>query len=204
MKYTGPKRKLCRREKKNLFGVKKYDLKRSDSLPGQHGAMMPRYSEYGMLLRNKQSLKRMYLLTEKQFSKLVMHTAKKYSKNNQVSHDKAVMQFLERRCDAVLVQAGMAKTIMQARQMIVHGHWLLNGKKHNIPSYFMKPGDVLTLKKALHTSGLYEDVSSKKDLPVWVKVDRNKFTVELLQLPEIEVGDLSVDILKVIEFYARV
>lgn len=204
MKYTGPKRKLCRREKRNLFGVKKYDLKKSDNLPGQHGSMMSRNSEYGILLRNKQSFKRTYLLHEKQFAKLVTHTAKLYSKNKKVSHDKAVVQFLERRCDSILLQAGVAKTIMQARQMVVHGHRLLNGEKHNIPSSFMDVGDVLTLRKWLQTSSLYEATTEKKDTPVWLKVDKNNFSVTLLQLPEVTVSELSADVLKVIEFYARV
>lgn len=203
MRYIGPKRKLCRREKKNLFGTPKYNLKRGDTLPGQHGSTMPRLSEYGILLRNKQALKRMYGMSEKQFANLVTKVAKVYAKNKNVAHDVAVLQFLERRCDVVLLRAWFAKTIMQARQMISHGHWMLNGKKHNIPSAFLSPEDVLQLRKKLHTSTLYTDAIDNKNIPFYLEVDKNKFSVKLLQLPHVDSTRVDVDVLKVIEFYAR-
>jgi small subunit ribosomal protein S4 len=105
MKYTGPKFKLCRREQIDLFGAKKYSIKKRRALPGQHGASMQRSSEYGKLLRNKQVLKRTYFLSEKQFGKIVKDTAAKYSKNNNVTHDVALFQFLERRMDAMVLRA---------------------------------------------------------------------------------------------------
>ena len=145
MRYTGPKMKLCRREQKNLFWPTKYNIDKNTSLPGKSGRVMVRLSEYGKLLRNKQVLKRMYQMSEKQFSRMVNDTALKLSKNKSMAHDAALYQLLERRADAVLVRSGVASTIMQARQMITHGHWLLNGIKHNIPSYYIKPGDVLTV-----------------------------------------------------------
>lgn len=86
-------------------------------------------------------------MSEKQFSRLVNQTALKNAKSQGLSHDASLYQLLERRCDALLVRAGVAKTIMQARQMITHNHWMLNGQKHNIPSYHVKPGDTLTLRK---------------------------------------------------------
>ncbi len=138
MKYTGPKFKLCRREGINLFGVAKYDVRKRRGTPGQHGGAMARLSEYGKLLRNKQVLKRTYLLTEKQFKRLVTVQAAKYAKNKGIGHDTAVFQFLERRLDTIILRAGLAHTIMQARQIVNHAHLLLNGKKHNIPSYFVQ------------------------------------------------------------------
>lgn len=203
MRYTWPKMKLCRREKKNLFWTDKYDLKKWAAAPGQHGTGMQRLSEYWTLLRNKQSLKRMYGLSEKQFVRIVTDVAKKYAKNKWVSHDKAVLEFLERRCDSVLLKSGFAKTIMQARQMMSHGHWLLNGKKHNIPSSFLKVWDVLELRKRLQVSGLYESTGWRQDVAVWVKTDKNKYTVELVHLPDLDASWLEADVLKVIEFYAR-
>ncbi len=204
MRYTGPKKKLCRREWKNLFGTKKYILKKWSKTPWQHWTTMARISEYGKLLRNKQSLKRMYWLSEKQFYSIVMKTAKKYSKNKWVSHDQSVMQFLERRCDSVLLRSWFASTIMQARQMMVHWHWKLNWHKHNVPSYFMKPWDVLMLKDKLKSSSLYEDYDNKVQVPVYLKVDKNANSVEMLKLPDVDLNWSNVDILKVIEFYARV
>lgn len=205
MRYTGPKFKLCRREQTNLFGSEKYNIKKRRSLPGQHGSNMQRYSEYGKLLRNKQVLKRTYQLTEKQFVTIVKKTSARYSKNNNVSHDIALYQFLERRLDAIVYRSGLAKTIMQARQMIVHGHLQLNGKKHNVPSTFVKQGDVITVKEKLQSSGLYSNARSDKGIkiPSWIKVDKNNYKIEVLSMPKTwEIG-VPADILKVIEFYAR-
>jgi small subunit ribosomal protein S4 len=105
MRYTGPKFKLCRREGINLFGTPKYDVRKRRTLPGQHGGTMARLSEYGKLLRNKQVLKRIYQMSEKQFKRFVTDVAAKYSKNNNVDYDKAVKITLERRLDAVLLRS---------------------------------------------------------------------------------------------------
>lgn len=205
MRYTGPKFKLCRREQVNLFGSDKYDVKNRRSLPGQHGSSMKRNSEYGKLLRNKQILKRSYMLSEKQFAKLVQKTSAKYSKNNNISHDAALYLFLEDRMDSILFRSGFAKTIIQARQMVSHGHFLLNGKKHNIPSTFLKVGDKITLKPKLKDSPLYAGATVSKTFkaPSWIKVDRNKYEIEVLALPTLWELWVLADILKVIEFYAR-
>jgi len=113
---------------------------------------------------------------------------------------------LERRCDTLLVRVGLAKTIMQARQMITHGHWLLNGKKHNIPSYFVKQGDVLTLRSAAQNSPLYTGtVSASVRVPFWITWNPSSMSLELNQMPSVvEWQELPADLLKVIEFYARV
>lgn len=204
MRYTGPKFKLCRREQVDLFWSKKYDVKKNRNLPGQHGSNMQRYSEYGKLLRNKQLLKRTYGLSEKQFVRIVKEFAAKYSKNKQVTHDFALFQFLERRLDSIVYRAGFAKTIMQARQMVVHGHFLLNGKKHNIPSTFVDQGDKLSLKPALQNSPLYsQSLDSKTKVPSWIKIDRNAYAVEIVNLPQMWEVNVNADLLKVIEFYAR-
>jgi small subunit ribosomal protein S4 len=207
MKYTGPKYKLCRREQINLFGSAKYDVRKRRALPGQKASAsgFVRLSDYGKLLRNKQVLKRMYLLTEKQFSKIVMITSQKYAKNNQMPHDEALIQFLERRMDAIVLKAGFANTIMQSRQMVNHTHLLLNGVKHNVPSTFLKVGDVISVKKSLHSSPLYNSLATKKNItvPSWIKVDYTKLTIELLRLPEPSEIAVPVDLLKVVEFYAR-
>jgi small subunit ribosomal protein S4 len=204
MRYTGPKFKLCRREQVDLFGAKKYNVKNNRNLPGQHGANMQRYSEYGKLLRNKQLLKRTYGLSEKQFARIVTEIAAQYSKNNQVNHDTALFQFLERRMDSLVYRAGFANTIMQARQMVTHGHFLLNGQKHNIPSTFLKPGDVVTVKKALTNSPLYaQALDGKVKCPSWIKANKNTYSIEIVSLPVVGEVAVNADVLKVIEFYAR-
>ncbi len=204
-RYTGPKFKLCRREGLNLFGTEKYNVKKRKSLPGQHGATPARLSEYGKLLRNKQVLKRVFQMNEKQFAKLVTVISKAYAKNNGLNHDKVLVQFLMRRLDNVIVQSGYAKTIMQARQMVVHGHFLLNGTKHNVPSYYVNKSDVITLKQSLQSSDLYATDNNQKS-PIWLNVSKSNFAVTILDLPhtnDADTLDLPSDVLKVIEFYAR-
>jgi len=203
MRYTGPKFKLCRREGVNLFGTPKYDVRKRRTLPGQHGGSMSRLSEYGKLLRNKQVLKRVYQMTEKQFKRFVTDIAAKYSKNNGIDYDKAVKVTLERRLDAVLYRSGVAKTIIQARQMITHGHFLLNGKKHNVPSYLVKQGDVLELKEKLKNSTLYAEWNSNVKIPSYLKVELWDKKVEVIDLPRVEEIEVPADVLKVVEFYAR-
>lgn len=151
-------------------------------------------------------LKRVYQLSEKQFKRLVTSLAATYAKNNNVGHDKAVFQFLERRLDTIILRAGLAQTIMQARQMVTHGHLLLNEKKHNIPSYFVQAGDVITLRAHLKDSPLYAGsplMVGQHTLPSWIKANKQSLTLEILDLPNNEEVHLPVDILKVIEFYAR-
>ncbi len=206
MRYTWPKFKLCRREWINLFWVPKYDIKKRRKTPGQHGGSMSRLSEYWKLLRNKQVLRRMYLLSEKKFHKLVTVEALKYSKNKWISHDVAVFQFLERRLDSMVLKAWFASTIMQARQMVNHSHFLLNGKKHNISSYLFKKWDVLEVKEKSKTSPLFSEIpiNSWNFTPAsWLSVDKEKMKIQVLDYPKVEEQDLPVDILKVIEFYAR-
>lgn len=206
MRYTWPKFKLCRREWINLFWTEKYDVKKRRKLPWQHWANMPRLSEYGKLLRNKQVFKRIYALSEKQFKRIVMDLASKYAKNKWLWHDKAVVQFLERRLDSIVLKAWLAKTIMQARQMVVHGHFLLNWKKHNVPSYFVVPGDVIEVKEKLKSSSAYTNApvnTSSYNVPAWLKTDKSTFKVDVLDLPRVDDIKFPVDVLKVVEYYAR-
>lgn len=203
-RYTGAKFKICRREGINLFGPEKYDPKNRRGVPGQHGQAKPRATEYFKLLRNKQVLKRMYQLSERQFSNLVNITSKKYAKNKGQDHDMVLIQFLNRRLDNVILRAWLARTIMQARQMVVHGHFLLNGKKHNVPSYFVEVGDIITLKKGLQASSLYDLDTKNYQTPVRLSVHYANFEIKVLELPwSTETQWLPVDVLKVIEYYAR-
>lgn len=166
---------------------------------------MQRSSEYGKLLRNKQVLKRMYMLSERQFVRIVKEIAGKYSKNKDITHDTALFQFLERRMDSIIYRSGLAKTIIQARQMVNHGHFLLNGHKHNIPSSFVAIGDKISLKDKLKNSPLYSQnaADNKGKIPSWIKLDKTSNTIEVLNVPQVGELGLPADLLKVIEFYAR-
>jgi len=203
MRYTGPKFKLCRREGVNLFGSSKYDVRKRRILPGQHGRSMVRLSEYWKLLRNKQLLKRNYQMSEKQFKRFVTDIAAKYSKNNGIDHDKAVKIILERRLDVIIYRSWFAKTIMQARQMVTHTHFLLNWKKHNIPSYLVKVWDVIQLREKLKESSLYAEENNTIKIPSYLKVNNSDKKIEIIDLPRPEEIEVSADVLKVIEFYAR-
>lgn len=204
MKYTWPKYKIVRREGINVFGNDKYDVKKRRSIPGQHGGTMPRLSEYGKLLRNKQVLKRMYFMAEKPFARLVKFTSSRYAKNKGMEHDKVLLQFLERRLDAVVFRAGLSKTIVQARQMVTHGHFTLNWVKHNIPSYFVTANDKIAVRPKVAWSTLYDEAftNAKTDI-AWLKVNKADKTVEVLDLPDVTTLNTPADVLKVIEFYAR-
>lgn len=166
---------------------------------------MQRSSEYGKLLRNKQVLKRTYMLSERQFSRIVKDIAAKYAKNKNITHDTALFQFLERRMDSIIYRSGLAKTMMQARQMVNHGHFLLNGKKHNIASSVVQIGDKITLKEKLKNSALYSQnaTENKTKVPSRVKLDKAANAVEVLNFPQVGELGLTADLLKVIEFYAR-
>ena len=204
MKYTWPKYKIVRREGINIFNNDKYDVKKRRSIPGQHGGTMPRLSEYGKLLRNKQVLKRTYFMAEKPFAKLVKFTSSRYAKNKWLQHDKVLLQFLERRLDAIIFRAGLSKTIVQARQMVTHGHFTLNGVKHNVPSYFVQANDKIVLRAKVATSPLYEQAftNAKTDI-AWLKVNKADKSIEVVDLPDANSLNTPADVLKVIEFYAR-
>ena len=206
MRYTWPKFKLCRREGINLFGPAKYDVRKRRGVPWQHGWWNVRYSEYGKLLRNKQVLKRIYQLSEKTFKRIVMKRAWRYAKNKGIGHDKAVFHFLETRLDTVILRAGLANTIMQARQIVTHGHLLLNWRKHNIPSYQVTVNDKIEVKKKSKNSTLFADtplVWWNHAIPSYLKVNKKDLSIEIVWAPSSEEVSVPVDILKVIEFYAR-
>jgi small subunit ribosomal protein S4 len=132
-----------------------------------------------------------------------METSLKYSKNNEIGHDVAVFQFLERRMDVFVLRAGLANTIMQARQMVVHGHFTLNAKKHNVHSTFLKIGDRITVKEGLKNSPLYNAQQESAHIPTWIKMNNKNLEIEVLDLPRRDEVTMPVDVLKVIEYYAR-
>lgn len=128
MRYTGPKMKLCRREGKNLFGSEKYVITKSNRAPMGRG--FGRMSLFGQQLRTKQAVKRSYGISEKQFRN-IYEKASKQSGNTIIN----MQRLLETRLDVVVLRSNFARTIMQARQFVNHGHFNVNGTKVNIPSY---------------------------------------------------------------------
>lgn len=156
MRYTGPKKKLCRREGKNLFGSEKYSP--------QHGIRKPlgksigRMNLYGQQLRTKQAIKRMFGVSEKQFVNYYKKAVK--MKGNTLEN---MQRLLETRLDSVVLKSNFARTIMQARQFVSHVHFTVNGKKVNIPSYQVSVGDTIVVREQLKEAPIYKNLQTESE-----------------------------------------
>ena len=203
MRYTGPKARLCRRHKANLFGTAKYTkiLERKPGKPGVHGSKRTfgKLSEYGLQLQEKQKARVLFGISEKQFSNY-------FKKANKMPGETGenLLRLLETRLDNVIYVAQFAVTRMQSRQMVGHGHFKLNGRRVDIPSTLIKVGDKIELGDRLKKSPLYNDLAKLKDYsPKWLKVDLKKLSVEVLALPEKDDLEKSIDSQLIVEFYSR-
>lgn len=198
--------KLCRREGYNLFGTEKYNLEDNHRKVKRAGKL----SEFGVQLRKKQAAKRQYAVSEKQFSRYY----KRAVKTNEITGD-AMLKMLETRLDTVVLRANFARTIMQARQCVGHAHFLVNGKKLNIPSYEVKIGDVISIKERLKESSLYKSLveefqafaaknaSAQVASARWLAVDPKKLTITVTALPENSDFDKMIDVQRIVEFYSK-
>lgn len=207
MRYTWPKKKLCRREWVNLFGTEKYDL--SDS---KRSLLKSRKtSEFGGQLRKKQLAKRMFGLSEKQFLAYYKKAAKSTAEGT--TWDK-MLRLLELRLDNVVYRANFARTRTQSRQFVGHGHFKLNGVNVTIPSISLKVGDVIELRDKLKESPLYKSLIeelaefSKENKgsvskTKWIEVDAKNIKITITGLPEKDDFDQIIDIQKIIEFYSK-
>ena len=207
MRYTGPKKKLCRREGVNLFGTEKYDLTDSKRAPMRSR----KTSEFGLQLRKKQMAKRMFGLSEKQF----LGYFKKAQKSNAAgTTGQKMLKLLELRLDNVVYRANFARTRMQSRQFVSHAHFTLNGVKVDIPSIIVKVWDVISLRDKLKESPLYkslleelEEFGKNNKWSVsnckWIEVDVKKLTITITGIPEQDDFDQIIDIQKIVEFYSK-
>lgn len=199
--------KQCRREGKKLFlkGERCYTVKCAVSkrayAPGQHGQdRKMRVSEYCTQLREKQKLKRIYGIMEKQFRKYYDDAAR--SKGNTGS---LLVMLLEKRLDNVIYRSGIASSRNQARQLVNHGHFLVNKKRCDIPSYIIREGDVITVKKEdiAYFKNIKEDLKAST-APSWMNFDPKKMEVKINSLPTENEAELDVNIHLVIEYYAKI
>lgn len=207
MRYTWPKKKLCRREWINLFGTEKYDLSQS-----KRSLLKSRKtSEYGWQLRKKQSAKRMFWLSEKQFAAYYAKAVK--SKTPGTTWDK-MLKMLELRLDNVVYRANFARTRMQSRQFVSHAHFKVNWVNVDVPSISVKVWDVIELRDKLKESPLYKSLIeelaefSKENKGAvsktkWIEVDPKNIKITIKALPENEDFDQVIDIQKIIEFYSK-
>lgn len=206
-RYIGPKCKLSRREGLDLnlkSNIRALDSKcKLDTPPGQHGGSRKgRLSTYGMMLREKQKLRRIYGMLERQFKRFfgLAATAKGSTGEN-------LIKLLERRLDNVVFRMGFASTRAEARQLVSHRAIIVNGSIVDIPSYIVKPGDIVEVKersKAQLRIRAAVDAAEHNGFPEWVAVDAKTLKGEFKRVPEysdLSLGDINLNL--VVEFYSR-
>lgn len=204
-RYIGPKCKLSRREGTDLFlksARRSIDSKcKIDSVPGQHGTAHARLSDYGKQLREKQKIRRLYSVLERQFRRYFAEAMRRKG-----STGENLLQLLETRLDNVVYRMGFGSTRAESRQLVSHCAIAVNGKVVNIPSYAVQLGDVIAVReKAKKQTRIQEALSlnAQSGLSAWVEVDETKMEGILKSLPER--ADLSSDINEqlVVEFYSK-
>lgn len=197
-RYTGPSWKVSRRLGISLSGTGK-ELARRPYAPGDHGPNSRRkISEYGTQLREKQKLRFMYGLTERQFRNLFI----KAGKITEGTHGGNLMVLLEQRLDNLVFRLGFATTRAQARQLVNHGHILVNDKRVDIPSYEVKPGDVISLReRSLNLVVVNAALEATVSRPAFVEFDENKKAGSLVRLPQREELEPEIDEALVVEYY---
>ena len=207
-RYNGPVCKLCRREGEKLFlkGSRclsaKCSFEKRSYAPGQHGlSRRSKLSEYGVQLRMKQKVKRVYGLLEAQFRSYYV----KSSQQKGVTGEN-LLKMLESRLDNVVYRLGFAPSRKAARQMVLHSHFLVNGKHVNIPSYILRPGDIVAVReKSRKLALIHETLRRIKDnvLVPWLRLDKAKMEGEFLDLPARQ--DIPIDVQEnlIVELYSK-
>lgn len=206
-RYSGSVCRICRRENQKLFlkgdrcYTEKCGFERRGYPPGQHGQGRIKFSEYGLQLREKQKIKRMYGLVEKQFRNLFMSAER--SKGITGSN---LLTMLERRLDNVIYRSGFANSRAEARQLVRHGHLAVNGRKVNIPSYLVKKGDMVEVREKSKTStrvaGALEAVK-RREIPQWLELDSAAFKSRVRDLPSRDDITAPMEERLVVELYSK-
>jgi len=206
-RYRGSLCRLCRRENMKMFlkGTRCYTEKctfeRRKYPPGQHGHNKGKLSDYGLQLREKQKVKRIYGIMEQQFKNYF----EKATKMKGVTGEN-LLKLLERRLDNVIYRMGFAINRRQARQMVRHGFFMINGKKVNIPSYLVRPGDIIDITQAgRELEAIKENLAlaEQRGLPVWIEINIEEMKGKFVRLPEKEEIQLPVQEQLIVEFYSK-
>ena len=206
-RYTGPACRLCRREGTKLFlkGERcmtgKCALDRRSTAPGQHGAANKKVREYGMQLREKQKTRRYYGVLETQFRNYYSEAERKTGMTGE-----NLLVLLERRLDNVVYRMGLAESRRAARQMVLHAHFTLNGKKVTIPSISVKVGDVIAVKESSRdlavVKAMIENLATKIT-PKWLEVNKETGTAKVVALPAREDIDFDFNEQLIVELYSK-
>jgi small subunit ribosomal protein S4 len=207
-KTVGPKCKKCRRAGEKLFlrgercSSPKCAMVKRNYPPGIHGPKgYPRSTSFGSQLKEKQNAKRMYGLTERQFHGFYEKAVKKRGNSGDI-----LLQLLETRLDNVIYRLGFAKSRKTARQLINHGHFLINNKKVNIPSYKLKVNDEISVNPQSLKKTYFNDlikILEKHETVSWIKLDKKSFKAKILSLPQGEELPKGIQTQLIIEFYSR-
>ncbi len=207
-RYTGPVCRLCRRERMKLFlkgdrcFKEKCAIERRGYPPGQHGQRRGRRAlAYGQQLREKQKLKRIYGLLERQFRSYF----KEADRRKGITGDQLVVM-LERRLDNVVYSLGFASSRAQARQLVRHGHILVDGRKTTVPSYQMREGQVVAIKEASRKNGFIRasvETARGRGVPDWLELDPDDFSGRIAALPTRDDVKLPVELQLIVELYSR-
>ncbi len=206
-RYRGPSCRLCRREGTKLFlkGDRCYSdkcaVERRNYPPGQHGQRRPKFSSYGEQLREKQKVKRIYGLLERQF-RLTFERAERQKGITGAN----LLVLLERRLDNMVYRLGFAPSRAAARQLVTHGHFTVNGRKVNIPSYLVSPGDVIELKPSSRNIQMIQESLEaivRRGVPSWLELDKEQFRGKVLALPTREELTMPVREQLIVELYSK-
>lgn len=206
-RYTGAVCRLCRREGMKLYlkGDRCYSDKcafaTKQYAPGQHGTSRKKVSEYGLQLREKQKVKRIYGVQETQFR---TYYDKASRQKGVTGHN--LLALLERRLDNVVYRLGMATSRVDARQLVRHGHYTVNGKKVNIPSFLVKEGQVIAIKEGSRRSPKFESIAAgiaHRNPPQWLELDKENIVGKVISQPGREDIDLPINEQLIVELYSR-
>ena len=198
-KYTGPSNKLYRNYGVTDLSNRKLVSSLRQNASGQHGAARKKLSEYAIHLNEKQKIRLTYLVSEKQFVRYYNEASRRKGVTGTI-----LLQLLESRLDNIVFRTGYAISRKQARQIVNHGHVLVNGKRVDIPSYLVKPGDVITFKAG--SADFIKSVSESIDLalaPAWMTIDKDTSKVTFDRIPEREELDPELKEQLVIEYYSK-
>lgn len=206
-RYTGPVCRLCRREGEKLYlkGDRCYSNKcaidRRNYPPGQHGQNRRKQTEYGLHLREKQKVRRIYGILERQFRRYYDKAARKKGITGE-----NLLQILETRLDNVVYRMGIGASRPQARQLVMHGHITVNGRKVDIPSYEVRVGDVIAVAEKSRDLDIVKgnvEAARGRSVPEWLDVDLDNMTARVAALPTREQIDIPVAENLIVEYYSR-
>lgn len=197
--------KQSRREGYALHPKAHKILARRTGMPGAQSTSRRRNtsSQFSLQLREKQKVKRLYGLLEKQFRKVMEESSRKQGQSGEI-----MLQFLEQRLDNVIYRAGFSVSRRGARQLVTHGHFMLNGRRVDIPSIRIKPGDEIVLRAASKKSDYFVRIDetspiNPEAIPSWIKVDRKKFAVNVTGLPTRDDAEPDINEQLIVEYYSR-